>query len=178
MEVSIKYHGKEKRRKWSLEKPRLRASYLEQASSWQGQGWNPGAQQWFFSTVPSWATAAFLSILTGSRRQSYRETLRHASVLRDNCSRVCNKLLCYLAKYISCYNGKAQNFCRFTLICVHLGPLGCYSWDTILRVCFPKCNCSWGKHSTKNTWLCSWIYLALFLSSLESKHQVVVWKPN
>lgn len=67
-----------------------------------------------FPTAPPLGAAASLSTPRGAERRTRSGNLRPAGALKDNCSRVCNKLLCYLAKRIFCYNEGTQNFRRFT----------------------------------------------------------------
>lgn len=167
-----------KRKKWRRQKPLLRSGCSEQVVGRTKAESQEHGGVFFHCAILS--CCSFLSIQTGTERQPHKEELRHASVLRDNCSHVCNKLLCYVAKHIFRYNERIQNFYRFVwLFFVHLGLLGCYySWYTIWKVCLLKFNSSWGKHSMKITWLCSWIYLAQVFLSLESQLEVLVWKSN
>jgi len=143
MEASIRYHRKEKRRKWRSKKPLLRAGCLEQASSWQGQGWIPGPKCFFFPLCCP-ELLAFLSNLTGNKRQPHGETLKHGNVLRTSAA---PSVISYSFTLQSAYpviKGELKMSIDLHWFCVHLGLLGCYySWGTILRVCLLKLNCSW-----------------------------------
>lgn len=179
MNVSLKYHGKQKRESRGrrscgqelVVQNELAGPWLQPRStggtftllccpgllqlfspSWQGAGDNHAGRNW--GTPVRKGTSAALSVI------SYSVILQNASPV---------------------IMGERRISIDLHWFCVHLGLWGCYyNWDTISRVCLLKLNCSWEKHSMKNTWLTA--LLDLFSSSFSIitgvQPKVLVWKSN